>query len=67
MGPFIGEVDPSRHHAKVVIWQFGKGFNLAIWLGWMKLLKMGQEKVYISYNYSCAISFLVEILLVKLK
>ena len=28
---------------------------------------MGQEKVYISSNYSYAISFLVKILLVKLK
>ena len=28
---------------------------------------MGQEKFYISCNYSCAISFSVKILLVKLK
>ena len=28
---------------------------------------MGQEKVYISCNYSCTIYFLVKILLVKLK
>ena len=46
-----------------------KDFNLAIvgGLGWIKWLKMGQEKVYISCNYSCTISFLVKILLVKLK
>ena len=45
-----------------------KYFNLAIvGLGWIKWVKMGQEKVYISCNYSCPISFLVKILLVKLK
>ena len=46
-----------------------KDSNLAIvgGLGWMKWLKMGQGKVYISCNYSCTISFLVKILLVKLK
>ena len=46
-----------------------KDFNLAIvgGLGWMKWLKMGQRKNHISCNYSCTISFLVKILLVKLK
>ena len=46
-----------------------KDFNLAIvgGLSWMKWLKMGQRNVYISCNYSCTISFLVNILLVKLK
>ena len=33
----------------------------------MKMVKIGQGNVYISCNYSCAISFLVKILLVKLK
>ena len=33
----------------------------------MKLLTMGQEKVYISCNYSCTISSLEKMLLVKLK
>ena len=33
----------------------------------MKLVKSGQGNVYISCNYSCTISFLVKILLVKLK
>ena len=46
-----------------------KDFNLAIVEGlvWMKWLKMGQRRGYISCNYSCTISFLVKILLVKLK
>ena len=46
-----------------------RDFNLAIvgGLDWMKWLKMGQGRVYISCNYSCTISFLVKILLVKLK
>ena len=46
-----------------------KDFNLVIvgGLRWMKWLKMGKEKVYISCNYSCTLSFLVKILLVKLK
>ena len=46
-----------------------KDFNLAIvgGLSWMKWLKMGQRKVYISCSYSWTISFLVKILLVKLK
>ena len=45
-----------------------KDFNLAIGggLGWVKRLKIGQGKGYISCNYSCTISFLVKILLVKL-
>ena len=49
--------------------QLIKDFNLAIGggLGWMKLLKMGQGKLYISFNNSCTISFLVKILLVKWK
>ena len=44
-----------------------KDFNLAItWgLGWMKWLKKGRKRFYISCNYSCIISFLVKILLVK--
>ena len=46
-----------------------KDFNLAIvgGLDWMKLLKMGQGKVYISCNYCRTLPFLVKILLVKLK
>ena len=45
-----------------------KEFNVAIGkvLGWMKWLKNGAEKVYISWNYSCIRSFLVKTLLVKL-
>ena len=35
-------------------------------LGWMKWLKMGQGKNYISWNYSCTVSSLMKILLVKL-
>ena len=57
---FMGEADPSRHHVKILIWQLWE-------LGWMKWLKMGQGNVYISCNYSFTISFLVYILLVKLK
>ena len=55
---FMGEVDPSTTC---------KDFNLVIvgGLRWMKWLKMGKEKVYISCNYSCTLSFLVKILLVK--
>ena len=46
-----------------------KDFNLAIGgeLGWMKWLKLGQGKVYILCNYSCTISSLVKILLIKLR
>ena len=46
-----------------------KDFNLAIaeGLDWMKWVKLGQGNVYILCNYSCTISFLVKILLVKLK
>ena len=45
-----------------------KDYNLVIVgrLGWMKWVKMGQGNVYISCNYSCTISFLVNILLIKL-
>ena len=43
---FMKEVDPSRHHEKF--------FNLAIGggLGWIKGLKNGARKSYISCNYS---------------
>ena len=46
-----------------------RDFNLAIvgGLDWMKFLKMGQGRVYISCNDSCTISFLVKTLLVKFK
>ena len=46
-----------------------KDFNLEIVGGlvWIKWLKMGQRKGYISGNYSCTTSFSVKILLVKLK
>ena len=56
----MGEVDPLT---------LCKDFNSVIvgGLGWMKLLEMGLEKVYISCYYSCTISFLLEISLVKLK
>ena len=58
---FMEEVDPLKLTPY-------KDFNLAIVgeLGWMKWLKMGQGKVYISCNYSYTMSFLVKILLVKL-
>ena len=43
---FMKEVDPSRHHEKI--------FNLVIGgrLGWIKGLKNGACKSYISCNYS---------------
>ena len=47
-----------------------KDFHLAIGgkLGWMKMIKKwGRERFYISCNYSFTISFLVKILLAKLK
>ena len=46
-----------------------KDFNLAVegGLGWTEWLKNGRKRFYISCNYSCTISFLVDILLVKLK
>ena len=58
---FMGEVDPSRHHVKILIWQFVRGLN------WIEWLKMEQGNVYISCNYSCTIPFLVKTLLVKLE
>ena len=42
---------------EVIVWNRGGGSHKGI----------GQEKVYISCNYSCTIAFLLKILLVKLK
>ena len=58
---FMGEVEPPRQHVKILSLQLEKGQ-----VGWNGQ-KRRQEKVYISCNYSCNISFLVKILLVKVK
>ena len=48
---------------EVIVWNGGGG-----WGGGGGSHKgIGQEKVYISCNYSCTIAFLLKILLVKLK
>ena len=62
---FMGEVETPRHHVKIPC----KDFDLAIegGLGWMQWLKNGAEEKYISWNYSCTISSLVKMLLIKLK
>ena len=67
-----GQVTKGWDHFYGGSWPFKtpcKDFDLAIvgGLGWMKWLKNGQGNVYISCNYSYTISFLVKILLVKLK
>ena len=64
-----GKVKKGWDHFYRVNWLLKtpcKDFNLAFGggLGW---LRMGEGKVYISCNYTCTISSLVKILLVKLK
>ena len=58
---FMGGVDPSRHHVKVLIWQL-EGARLD-----EMVKKWGRERFYISCNYFCTIPFSVKISLVQLK
>ena len=58
---FYWGVDPSRHFVKIFVWQLEEG-----WVDEM-VKKWDRKRFYISCNYSCTISFLVKILLVKLK
>ena len=58
---FKGGVGPWIHRVKILIWEL-KGDRLG-----EMVKKWGRERFYRSCNYSCNISFLLKILLVKLK